>query len=151
MNADIYVLANNRKKENVLKALDKYLPNRSYQLGKQDGQFEFWNDSNQTENQPSIFFKSESDLFGFLDSQNKILFRPSFRSTTESEFRALTLYYFEDNSLVFGLNMYQDSIKEELVLSELKELLESKYGYIAYHVPPAYGKEAFIKQCKNLK
>lgn len=150
MDANIYVLANNRKKENVIKALDKYLPNRTYQLGKQDGQLEFWDDSNEAGNQPLTFFKSESDLFEFLENQNEILFRPSFRSTPESEFRVLTLYYFEDNSLVFGLNIYQDSIKEDLILSELKELLVSKYGYVAYHVPPAYGKEAFINLCNDL-
>ncbi len=149
MDADIYVLANNRKKENVIKVLDKYLPNRRYQFGKKDGHFEFWDDSNDTEDELSRFFKSESELFDFLENQNKILFRPSFRSTTESKFRVLTLYYFEDNSLVFGLNMYQDSITEDVILNELKELLGSEYGYIAYNTPPPYGNEAFIKQCKD--
>lgn len=151
MDADIYVLANNRNKKSLIKVLDKYLPNRIYQLGSQEGKFEFWDDSKEEGNQPSLFFCTEFDLFDFLENQSGILFRPSFRSTVQSDYRVLTLYYFEDDSLVVGLNMNQNSEQENIVLKELKQLLKSDYGYIAYHIPPVYGREAFINQCKILE
>ena len=150
MDTDIYVLAKDRNSKSLIKVLDKYLPNRAYALGNQKGRFEFWNDLKDEGNQPSIFFESELDLFDFLENQSGISFRPSFRSTAKSEFRVCNLYYFEDDSLIFGLNMHQGSGKEDLILDELKEILNSDYGYISYHTPPAFGKNAFIQQCKIL-
>jgi len=51
---------------------------------------------------------------------------------------------------MIGLNIYQDSNEEGTLLKELKEFLDSDYGYIAYHMPPDASKEAFIRQCHLL-
>lgn len=141
MDADIYVLANNRNKDMVLTFLDKYLPQRKYGNGK----LEYWNDASTEDNPPTTFFDTEEELFDFLEKQSNILFLPCFYPTTESEYRLLQLYYFEDDSLVYCINIYQYSDKEDFLLEELKTFLGSDYGYIAYHIPPAYGKEEFIK------
>ena len=151
MDADIYILANDRKAENVIETMDKYLPERAYQLGYEKERFEYWDDLKDAENQPSTFFGTELELFKFLENQSGIQFRPNFRSTIQSDYRSITLYYFQDDSLVIGINIYQDEVKEEQLLTELKEFLNSKYGYIAYHIPPEDGKIAFIKQCEILK
>ena len=150
MDADIYVLAKNRDKKTIIKILDKYLPERVYQIGDSDDRYEYWDDAKEVGNQPSIFFDSEEDLLDFLEKQSGVLFRPSWRSVTQSEIRACVLYYFEDDSLVIGLSINQGLEREDSLLKELKSLLESNYGYVAYHVPPAYGREAFINQCKML-
>ena len=149
MDADIYVLANQRKAESIIKILDRYLPNRVYQLGDKNVEFEFWDDAIDAGNQPSLFFKSELELFTFLENQTKIIFRPSFRSTNNSLIRMVNFYYFQDDSLIVGLNIYQDSEREELLLDELKSLLNSDYGYISYHIPPESEREAFIRVSKD--
>lgn len=146
MDADIYVLAKNRNSDKVIQFLDKYLPERRYR----NERLEFWDDSEKEENQASIFFNSESELFIFLEKQSEVLFSPSFYPISENEIRGLHLYYFEDDSLVFGINIYQNQKKENLLLRELKNLLKSDYGYISYHIPPAHGKEKFIKTTSSI-
>ena len=151
MDADIYVLANNRKKDVIIKILDGYIPERRYHNLSKDRKYEFFDDTREVGNQPSTFFDTEYDLLFFLENQSGILFRPSFHSTTQSENRLIQLFYFEDDSLVIGLNIYQNSEREDFLLDELKSILGSVYGYIAYHIPPEHGKEAFIKKCNSLK
>lgn len=140
MDADIYLLANNRNKDVITKILDRYIPERKYYFYSEDGKYEFFDDSGEIGNQPSIFFNNEYDLLDFLENQSGILFRPSFHSTVKSENRLIQLFYFEDNSLVIGLNIYQNSEREDFLLDELKSILGSIYGYISYHTPPEYGK-----------
>jgi hypothetical protein len=141
MDADIYVLAKNRNSDKVIQFLEKHLPKRRYR----NERLEFWNDSEKEENQTSIFFDSESEFFIFLEKQSRVLFRASFYPISENEVRGLHLYYFEDNSLVFGINIHQNQEKEDLLLRELKNLLKSDHGYISYHIPPAHGEKKFIK------
>ncbi len=150
MVADVYVLANDRKAENIMFALEKYLPDKVYQIGNQIDKFEYFDEAKDVGKQPTRLFDKEMELFEFLENQDGILFRPSFRSLKKSDIRVITFYYFQDNSLVFGVNMHQDVEKEDFVLNELKKILESNYGYISYHIPPEYGKANFIELCQKM-
>jgi len=151
MDADIYVLANDRTAETATRVLDKYLPNRKYQIGHAEGKLEYWDDAADTKDQDYRAFDTELELFTFLATQSGILFRPCWQPTVPADLRLIQLYYFQDDSLLIGLNLYQDEEKEERLLAELKDFLGSEYGYIAYNVPPEYGKDAFTKMCKRLK
>lgn len=155
MDADIYVLANNRSPNKIIEILDKYLPQRTYAYLDEDGKYQCWNDRfDEDDKLPDAFedhnlgifrFDTELELFEFLDDQSSFDFRPSYRPIGDSDIRVIVLYYFEDGSLVFGLNIYQDTDREDRLLDQLKKDLGSAYGYISYHVPPAEGRSAFIE------
>jgi len=91
MDADIYVLANDRRRETVIKVLNKYLPNRILQTG--DGKYEFWNDSPKANDESITSFDTEVEFLDFLERQSGILFLPSFRPVGGSDLRVLSLYY----------------------------------------------------------
>ena len=57
MDADIYVLANSRRTEDIIKILDIYLPIRTYWTGSHRGKFEFWDEAKDYGDQPQFFSK----------------------------------------------------------------------------------------------
>lgn len=143
MTADVYVLANNRSQHTVSGVLQHFVPNRVPTLQTPTGKYQYWNDLPEAD-QTTTLFDTETELLTFLETQSGMLYRPAFRSTEDSTVTMVALYYFPDDSLVIGLYTPQHQPTESRLLAELKQLLNSNHGYISYHLPPAYGRKAFI-------
>jgi hypothetical protein len=136
MDADIYVLANNKHNSTALAFLDEYLPDRKYS----NPIYEVWNEGQ------NFVFETEIALLEFLATTDYFAFSLAFYpNNNTSIYRNLCLYYNKDNSLICNINLYQDNQLEDTLLSKLQLFLKSPYGYIAYHVPPRRTKSEFIQ------
>lgn len=120
-------MANDKHSSTALAFLNEYLPNRSYA----NSVYEVWDE------QQELTFETEIALLEFLATTDHFIFNLAFYPNNKAcIYRNVQLYYNKDNSLICGINIYQDSSMEDNLLSNLKLFLKSSSGYISYHVPP---------------
>lgn len=142
MDADIYVLANNKSSATALAFLDAYLPDRK----PFNSIYEAWNE------EQDFVFETEIAFLDFLATTDNFVFNPAFYpNTKDSIYRNVHLYYNKDNSLICGINLYQDNLEEDALLDNLKTFLSSDHGYISYHLPPCRSKLEFIATALSIK
>jgi len=145
MDADVYVLAENRSAETARKFLDKYLSERNFN----DGVYEFY--SYEGDEELEFKFDTENEMLEFLESNTTLTLNCPFYPNNKNEFlRSVQLYYLKDGGMISCLNINQNDEKEDQLLNELRSFMSSEYGMVSYHIPPPNTKIDFINTVNQI-
>ena len=130
MDADVYVLANDRSVQIARDFLEKYLPERRFDSDRYEIYFY------EGDKELNFLFSTEMEMLHFFECHRDIAFCCSFSPLKKTEcIRKGFLYYLKDGGMICCMNIYQDDKKEDYLLEDLKNFLDSKYGLISYHIP----------------